>query len=130
MSVPKTGTSEGRALRKTKDVVPPDNGSDSNESCSSDSENISLARLVKRYRKEREDSEAEDDIPQMELAKRSRESEVQDESGSEFVSSSSTQSYGLDDFRPHLSMHRGEEDNSGSLSETLNENMSVNFTVS
>ena len=126
-AAPKTGTSEGCALRKTNYVVPPDNDLDSNESCcSSDSENIPLAKLVKRYRKERHDSEAEDDIPEMELAKRLRESEVQHESGSESVSSSSTQSYGLDDFKAPLSMHSGVEDNSGSLSENSDENMSVN----
>lgn len=124
---PKIGIPEGRALRKTNYVVPPDNDSDSNGSCcSSDSENVPLAKLVKRCRKERDDSEAEDDIPQMELAKRLRESDVQDESGSESVSSSSTHLYGLDGFKAPLSMHSGEEDNSGSLSENSDENMSVN----
>ena len=72
-SIPKT---DGRLLRKAAYVVPPESNSSSDEVQSdsdistSDSENIPLARLAERVRRERSDSSSEDDIPLMELSKR------------------------------------------------------------
>ncbi|MCG8078877.1 MAG: DDE-type integrase/transposase/recombinase [Candidatus Thiodiazotropha taylori] len=60
---------QGRVLRKTNYVVPPAYDTSESET-SSDGEKAPLARIADRYRKERDDSDQEDNIPLMELAKR------------------------------------------------------------
>ena len=58
---------EGKPKRRAAYAVPPDE-SDSDDSSSDDS--VPLAKLAKRYRKERENSDNEDVIPQLELRRR------------------------------------------------------------
>ena len=75
--IPKTAT--GRPRRIAAYVVPPesDHSDTSGESSNSDSTNIQL-KLAKKYRRERENTSDEEDIPLMELSKRlkNRESRV------------------------------------------------------
>jgi hypothetical protein len=71
-----------RPLRSTQYVVPPV----SNESSSSDTndeENIPLAKLAQKYRKQRENSDNESDIPLMELKRRINERDNHDHYSSE-----------------------------------------------
>ena len=68
----------GRNIRRPRYVVPPSN-SEQSESESSDNE--PLAKMSKRYRKQREDSSDEEDIPLMELAKRMRNREKRCQAG-------------------------------------------------
>ena len=82
---------EGRSMRKTTYVMPPETDtSSSGENISEDS--VTLARLAQRYRHERENSESEGPIPKMELDKHSRRQKkwCEDDSYSESVSSSSS----------------------------------------
>ena len=81
---------EGRLLRKTNYVIPPD----SDESSSSSENDMPLARLDQRYRNKRDNSEDEGPIPKMELAKygRLQERRSDRESDSELVSDSSVHS--------------------------------------
>ena len=62
---------ERRCLRNAAYAIPPQ-ASDSETSDSESEENIPLARLAQKYRKERETSSDEEDIPLMELRKRLR----------------------------------------------------------
>ena len=65
--IPKT--SEGRPIRKAMYVVPPPD-TDKSSSDSSESESVNPQRkLAAKYHSEREDSDDEEDIPLMELAK-------------------------------------------------------------
>ena len=54
-----------KIMRKTTYVVPPETESDQ-----SDEDNSARERIVKRYRNERSDSDEEEDVPLMELARR------------------------------------------------------------
>ena len=67
---------QGRPLRKSIYVVPPE---DSNDNISTDEsdEDIPLAKIAKKYRKERDDWSSEEDIPLMELKKRLRNKTLQ-----------------------------------------------------
>ena len=81
-----------RSLRKTAYVVPPETDTSSSSEDSSE-DNVPLARLARRYRHEREDSESEGPIPKMELAKHGRRKKkwYEDDSDSSSDSSSNTQ---------------------------------------
>ena len=61
-------STDGRPLRKTAYVIPPEDSSDE-ESSDTDQEGP-YEKLAKKYQKERDDSDEEDNIPLMELAKR------------------------------------------------------------
>ena len=61
-------STDGRPLRKTAYVIPPEDSSDE-ESSDTDQEGP-YEKLTKKYQKERDDSDEEDNIPLMELAKR------------------------------------------------------------
>ena len=61
-------STDGRPLRKTAYVIPPEDSSDE-ESGDTDQEGP-YEKLAKKYQKERDDSDEEDNIPLMELAKR------------------------------------------------------------
>ena len=127
-TIPPAAEGEGRVLRRTNYVVQPDE-SDTDASSSNDEE-MPLARLAKRYRRERDNSDSEDHIPQMELAKHLRRAEKEDESDSESVSSSnSTVSYDLEESEVPELRNKCEENNknnSDSLAEESDTNMSVN----
>ena len=73
---------EGKPKRRAAYVVPPD---ESETDDSSDDESVPIAKLAERYRKERENSDNGDNIPQLELRRRlNRKSEtVESESKSE-----------------------------------------------
>ena len=58
---------KGRPIRKAKYDVPPSSSSSEDES---DRSNEPLAKISKKYQKQRDTSSDEDDIPLMELAKR------------------------------------------------------------
>ena len=60
---------ENRPMRKTQYVVPPESVSDSESTVDSD-EDVPVRQLINRYKRERENSDSEDGIPLMELAKR------------------------------------------------------------
>ena len=62
---------EGRQLRKTNYVIPPDSDESSSNSENSEDDML-LARFAQSYRNKRNDSEDEGPIPKMELAKYSR----------------------------------------------------------
>ena len=67
---------KGRPTRKATYVAPMSSTSSDDESSNEDP---SLAKQVKRCRKQRETSSDEDDIPLMELAKRMREKDADEE---------------------------------------------------
>ncbi|MCG8033371.1 MAG: DDE-type integrase/transposase/recombinase [Candidatus Thiodiazotropha taylori] len=79
--------SESRLPRNTTYVVPP--GTDSSNSDSSD-DDVPLAKLAQRYRHQRDDSDNEDPIPRMELAKHGRRKEKWYEEESEQYSDSAS----------------------------------------
>ncbi len=66
---------DGRPIRKAAYVIPPE---DSDSTDSNDSEPEPLLRLAKRARLERDNSDSEDDIPLMELARRLKSSNQSD----------------------------------------------------
>ena len=66
---------KGRPKRRVKYVAPLSDSSDEGDSELSDIEEP-LSKLAKKYKRERENSSDEDNIPLMELAKRMREPEV------------------------------------------------------
>ena len=61
-------STDGRPLRKTAYVIPPEESS--NEESSDTKQEGPYEKLAKKYQKERDDSDEEDNIPLMELAKR------------------------------------------------------------
>ena len=61
-------THDGRPLRKTAYVIPPENSS--NEDDSDFEQEGPYEKLAKKYQKERDDSDDEDSFPLMELSKR------------------------------------------------------------
>ena len=65
-------TKSTRRRKATYVVTPPGSDSDSNESSTEDEEEESkpMEQIAKRYRKERDDSDEEDDIPLLELKRR------------------------------------------------------------
>ena len=71
---------QGHMLRKTNYVVPPEND-DSQSETGSDDDKAPLARIAQRYRRQRHDSDSEEDIPLMELAKRLKASTCQTSDG-------------------------------------------------
>ena len=71
---------QGHMLRKTNYVVPPENDDPQSE-IGSDDEKAPLARIAQRYRRQRYDSDSEEDIPLMELAKRLQASTCQTSDG-------------------------------------------------
>ena len=84
---------EGRLLRKTNYVIPPDSG-DSSSSSENSENDMPLARLAQRCRNKRDNSEDEGSIPKVELAKLTR-LQVRgsdSESDSDLVSDSSVHS--------------------------------------
>ena len=121
---------EGRLLRKTNYVIPPDSDESSSNSENRE-DNMPLARLAQRYRNKRDDSGDEGPIPKMELAKYSRLQERQSdsESDSELVSDSSVHSRSSEN-QTHSdtpgSMNCEEKNIHASLSEQSDTNMSVN----
>ena len=127
--MPNAAGAEGRILRKANYVVPPGSEEPDTSTSSLSSEDMPLARNAKRYPKERDDSDNEDYIPQMERAKCIRNQEKQDESDADSVSSSnSTMSYSLEEFKVPVSVKIKERSNNSheSLSESSDTNMSVN----
>ena len=67
---------KNRRLRDAAYVIPPSASESETESDSDSEENVPLAKLVKKYRQQRESSENESDIPLMELRKRLRHREM------------------------------------------------------
>ena len=70
---------EGKPKRRAAYVAPPD---ESETDDSIDDESVPLAKLAVRYRKERENSDNEDNIPQLELRRRLNRKSETDESES------------------------------------------------
>ncbi|MES9884949.1 MAG: hypothetical protein ABW185_29245, partial [Sedimenticola sp.] len=68
--IPKTA--DGRPLRKAAYVVPPEDSESEDEGEESDHEDSPLSKVAQKYVRERDNSDDEDNIPLMELAKRLR----------------------------------------------------------
>ena len=66
---------KGRLTRRARFVAPLSSSSDEGDNELSDDERP-LSKIAKKYRRERETSSDEDNIPLMELAKRMREQEL------------------------------------------------------
>lgn len=120
--------SEGRPLRKTNYVVPPESNKSSTSSDSTD-EDVPLARLANRYRQERDNSDSEGHIPKMELAKYLRRRDNDDEINSDTESTSSVFSRSSDNRENSDAPESMDDENCnehGSLSGYSETNMSVN----
>ena len=112
----------GRKLRKTQYVVSPEHSSSDNEiSTDTEEDNEPLIKIAKRYRRERQNSSSESDIPKMELAKRLQQ---QDESSKQ--SDLSTDSEMKTDFYNKTTESEHSELENEYYAQDTDEDMSVN----